>query len=363
MSGPVLPNGLFKQGGKEFSAGEKQFRNFSFKQGIVTRIREKDDQDNQGKFCTEYDVLVFEQNGNGGVAPVTYKNVMAFDVFGGIADFYRFKLRKHENENIKDLTKNTGSVVLMLCLNGNSDMGVIVGCLQHGGSKNRLSKEDGQALEWEYNGINFGINDDGSFRIVQRGPTDNLGDQKGEGGTQIRLEKDGSFEINDSAGGKRDPETGAIMPMEEKEVERIRMDKTQKSVSFEAGKSINALSRGTYSVDAKEDITIKTAAKMALEAAGSASMTCEALKVTAKNDVEITAKGMTASLQANFKLEAKQIKMSAPQIVLDGIVQVGGPGGQPALITSTTFFGIGNLGIPVFSIAQGPYSSKVMIKP
>ncbi|NJO48225.1 MAG: hypothetical protein HC840_00755 [Leptolyngbyaceae cyanobacterium RM2_2_4] len=55
---------------------------------------------------------------------------------------------------------------------------------------------------------------------------------------------------------------------------------------------------------------------------------------------------------SEFKVEAESMaKIKATQITLDGLVNLGGDGGQPVLILTSIIYGIGNLGVPIVSQA------------
>jgi hypothetical protein len=85
-------------------------------------------------------------------------------------------------------------------------------------------------------------------------------------------------------------------------------------------------------------------------------MSCQALNLKAQGNAVIQAQqiSMEASSMVNVK---------GANIVLQGRVALGSAGGLPALLLTTQFMGIGNLGIPVLSQAIGPFSSKVTMSP
>ena len=79
---------------------------------------------------------------------------------------------------------------------------------------------------------------------------------------------------------------------------------------------------------------------------------CQKLEVKSESDINL--KG------SQIQIEAESMAMiKASSITLDGLVALGGAGGQPVLILSTMFIGIGNLGIPVISNAISGFATKV----
>jgi hypothetical protein len=62
-----------------------------------------------------------------------------------------------------------------------------------------------------------------------------------------------------------------------------------------------------------------------------------------------------------FQLEASAMaKIKATTVIIDGLVSLGGAGGQPVLLLSTQFMGTGNAGLPVISTAIAGFATKVL---
>ena len=345
-SGSVLPSGLLEEETNHYAVFNSRYNNFSLKVGIVKEIYEIDDKNNASKETTEYDILVFEQNGDSAQTPIMYKNCITMDFFGGVTDFFEYKLRKQtkaekkEKHGDKTPGMQNGSLVLLLCLNGFNENPVIVGGLRHPKRKTKLTKDAGHSLYGEFNGLSFSIDKDGAMSIGFKGATDNDGkplDEKA-GGAFLKIKKDGTVEIND---GKK---------------EKIILNKTDESLEAHSGKDMTLEAGKKVSVSAGGDMSIKSAKQLLIEAQGSANMKVKDLKIDSQGPVSL--KG--ASLEANF---SGMVKVKGSMITLDGNVFVGGAAGTPALVATTMFLGVGNLGIPVVSTAMGPYSSKVFIAP
>jgi hypothetical protein len=192
----VLPSSLLELADDDYyGAFHKSYNNVSLKIGIVKKVFEIDDKKNLSKKAPEYDVLTFEQEQNKGITPITYKNCIALDSFGGIADFMDFrKIVPTNNPDFSTLDKDDGSFVLLLCIDGSNTKGVIIGALPHHARKATLSKDSGHHMEGEYNGLRVKVNKDGELTITFKGATDNKGKPKDatKGGSQFKMEKDGS---------------------------------------------------------------------------------------------------------------------------------------------------------------------------
>jgi len=340
------------------SAFNRQYKNFSLKQGFVVDLYDVDDEDNIGKVGPEYDILVFEQVEDGPQSPVLYKNAISADMFGGIADFFIFKRRKRPDED-NDPVIQKGSLVLLLCTDGNPDKAVIIGAIPHGGNKRRLKKADGQALEWEYNGLNVQVGDDGSISITQRGKTDIDGKQVTPLGSQVTFGPDGSLTLHDGDGGARG-EDGAMQPPSVG-TESIKLDKPGKKVTVNSGGDVSVTAAAKISMEAGSDYSLKCV-KMAIEATGSAEMKALSFKGEFDTQYQLKSKMMQMEAEMMFMLKSKQVIIQSPIInILGQAINLGVAGGKPALNKDTKYFGTGFAGFPVMSSAVGPFSTGVLI--
>lgn len=343
-SGSILPSGLLEMDDDKMVAFNSTFNNFSLKVGIVKESYDTDSANNITKETVEYDVLVFEQREQSAQTPVTYKNCTHLDMFGGLADFMEFRVRKQdkvekrEKDGDKIARYQDGSVVLLLCLNGNNENAIIVGGMKHPKRKSKLTKDAGHAMIAEFNGMGIEVDKDGALTVSFKGATDNAGKAKDSkvGGSFIKIKKDGSVEVSD---GKK---------------ERIAFDKTKETTVIQSGKETGINVGTQLDVVVGAAMNVKVAKAMLIDAQGSATIKVKDLKVDSKGPADIKASALMVKISgiANIK---------ASQITLDGMTFVGGAGGTPALTLQTQFLGIGNLGIPVISQAIGPFSSKVFI--
>ncbi len=341
---PQVPDSLLEEHG-DSEHGMHQFthENFALKSGVTIRLFDIDDDRNLSKLGPEYDVAVVEQQGDKGSTMTIYKNCLAVDRFGGLADFFEAKFRipsEGKYESTLDGEKQDGSFVLLLCLDGQTEKAIILGGLKHPARADVLTKEAGIHAEGEFNGINFKVNKDGEFTLTFRSATDNKGKAADEkaGGTFVKFEKDGSVDINDG------------------NTENIKINKTDKKVQINADSDIeNTSASGSFKVTAGKDIELKASAKLIAEAEGTAM-----LKSGGSFDIEA---GGAFSLKApTITIDGGSgVTVKASQVLVDATLVQLGQGGTPALVLSTQFLGIGAHGQPVISTAIGPFSSVVFV--
>lgn len=344
-NGAVLPSGLLgENAGAALEGFKKTYQNSSLRVGVITDSYAIDNKDNINKLVPEYDVLCFEQNEDQGSTVINYRHCVAASALGSIADFFEFSLRKIKDKTSKGPTPSpsgqNGSIVLLLCLNGLSDSGIIVGALSHPDRKTTL-KDEGPRLEGEYNGVNIKIEKDGSTSLTFRGATDNDGKvlDKEQGDTVMSIEKDGSYQVKHKTVTQRLDKKGTV-------------DTTSDdSISSTTKKSFNVTATENIALKATKNFTLDCA-DLTAKASGSATLECQKLSIKAESAVDI--KG------SEFKVEAESMaKIKATTITLDGMVSLGGDGGQPVLLLSTQFIGVGNLGLPVISNAIAGFAVKV----
>jgi len=367
--------------------GKKVFGNTSLRLGLVLEIIEIDDEKNISKLGPEYNVLAIEQDEGNGSSTTVYKNCISIDAFGGVADYFQFRHRaakdpkKAQKEGtIKD---ETGSIVLMLCLDGNSEKAVILKSV-HNPSRNVLLEKDKEHYaEGEFNGVNFQVDKEGALTVTFRSATEDDGTPKDTeaGGTELKIEKDGSFEINDGplegdlAKTYKKPEEGQEQQEEEQQeeedsdaipFEKIRMDKTKKTIdvesredqSYKTDKNFNFEAKESMNITLKKDWIAMAEGKAAftisqsfdIEAEGPATFKAQQLQVESKSLIQLKA-------QSLYQMEAgSNAIIKAPQLLL-------GPSpAQPAILAYDLItLGTGNLGAPVISNLIAGYSTSIII--
>ena len=349
----VPPSGLLGiLKNEKISSFSKKFANTPLRVGVVVKCYEKDDKQNITKIVPEYDVVTSELNSQNGQSFTKYMNCISTDSFGGVADFFEYKLRPTEEvfEESYSFGKQNGSIVLLLCLDGYSEKAIIVGGLPNvlDSEKQRsttLTPENELHLEGEYNGVNWKVNKDGEFTLTFRSKTDNNGKAQDEkaGGTHFQINKKGSVDINTNLEG--DDET------------YMRMDKENKDVGLKAGANIGLTAKKNIGFNAEADIKGAAKANVEFAAEGSAKYSSKSA-FDIMSDASLTVKAASVIVQSDgdFLVESSTALIDAPKVQL-------GASGTPALVQTTQFIGTGNLGAPVLSTAIGPFSSVVFISP
>lgn len=343
-NGSILPSGLLSHNPLAHTEGfKKTFQNTGLKVGVITATYAIGDSKNISKLFPEYDVLAFEQNEDAGASVTTYKNCPAAASLGSLADFFDMSLRKIEKTTTKGATPqisgHNGSIVLLLCLNGLSDTAVIMGSLGHPDRKTTITKDEPH-LEGEYNGVHILVNADGSTSLTFKGATDNDGKQtdSSQGNTVMSIEKDGSYQIKHATITQRLDKNGKASLTSDDDISNT----TKKSFNVTATKDVDLKATGDLNTNSNN---------LVMNASGSAQLMCQKLDIQSQSDLNMTG--------SNFKVEAEAMaNIKAPQITLDGIVNLGGQGGQPVLLLSSMILGVGNLGLPVISTAISGYATK-----
>jgi hypothetical protein len=139
----------------------------------------------------EYEVLVEHFEG-GSATHRMYHNCMVLNNLGGLGDRSNCSLRESDK---KDFQLGTGSKVFLLCVEGNDARAVIIG-----GPQQYTDISKGAHYEFEFNGVNFQINNDGSWTLQNKGKTDAKGNldkaaDKDGAGTVVKVEANGNFSV------------------------------------------------------------------------------------------------------------------------------------------------------------------------
>lgn len=344
-NGAVLPHGLLgDDAGAEKNGFKKSYQNNALKMGVVIETYPTSDTKNKSKLAIEYDVMVMEQHEDRGATTMLYRNCFSAEGLGSVADFFEQTLRKKKKQTSKGPGLNTkgqnGAVVLLLCLDGMADKGIIIGALTHPDRKTTLTDE-GPRLEGEFNGVNVKVESDGSCTLTFKGATDNDGQvtDSSQGNTTVKIEKDGSYQVDHKTITDRLDKNGKATRTADDDISNI----TKKNFVISAQQNAN--------IDLGQDFNL-TCQQIMAKAQGSARLACQSLTVESESEIKFT--GSTASLEAESLVGIK-----ASVVNVEGIVNLGGSGGQPVLLLTTRMFGIGNLGAPVISQAISGFATSV----
>lgn len=347
-NGAVLPHGLLGSDPGQMLAGfNKSYKNSALRIGVIKETYPVSHDLNKAKLTTEYDVTVIEQNEDKGVTTILYRNCMSAEGLGSVADFFERTLRKTKKKTKRGDAVNTkgqnGAIVLLLCLDGMSDKGIIVGALTHPDRKTTLKDED-PYLEGEYNGVNIKVDKTGACTLTFKGATDNDGKitDSSQGPTTIKIETDGSYQIDHKTITQRLAKDGKASLTADDDI------------SNTTKKNFNVTATENIALKAEKDFTLDCVALTA-KATGSALLECQ--KATIKSESELNMKGSTVNMEAE-----SMVKIKGSIIIVDGIVYLGGAGGMPVLTLLTMTLGVGNLGMPVISFPISGYATSVFAK-
>ena len=172
------------------------FNDTRLKWGEVKKLILPTDPESISKKFNEYTVSLIEF-GNGVFAKRIYRNCLLMNLLAGGADRVTWTLRPSTVTNGESI--GDGSRVLVLCVEGSAKRAFIVGGIRD----ERSSPDDpskGHHFSWEFNGVNCQVNDDGSWTVVNKGKTTNLGDvdpkaNKAGIGTTIKTEANGNIVV------------------------------------------------------------------------------------------------------------------------------------------------------------------------
>jgi hypothetical protein len=186
--GVVIPHGMGMYS-SSMSGYERTINDVSLRLGRVVAAYPPTDSTSVSKKFVEYDVEVNYANQDGPYIKTIYSHCIVSSLFGGVADYVRWTPR------IANLDKNSqlsyAARVLILCVNGNSRFGYIVG-----GVPNPDTKQTDQVFEgnnnfqFEFNGIHATIDSEGNLVILHKGATN-------ADGSTVNTQDNGYFAIND----------------------------------------------------------------------------------------------------------------------------------------------------------------------
>jgi hypothetical protein len=126
---------------------------------------------------------------------------IALDSFGSVADYTRVSYRTGPpaTEADREIGITLGSNVLVAFIDSNQTAPVIIGAFPHPNAK--ADTEEGHHLTFEFNGVQFTINDDGELIATVKGATNADGTLREDVdedamGASVQFTKDGSIHIH-----------------------------------------------------------------------------------------------------------------------------------------------------------------------
>lgn len=346
----------------------KVFGNHSLRLGMVLERIDTEDESNISKLGPEYNVMAIEQDMDNGSSSTIYKNCISTDGFGGVADYFQHTLRPAKDpkkvKNQASLKEETGSIVLLLCLDSHSEKAIILKSLHNPSNKNIINKEKGHHLEGEFNGVSWSIDKNGALNVTFKTPTmdDGMPTDEVVGGSSFSFEQDGSFEVNNKPLKEGEGKGTTV------DFESIRLDKTTKKVSISARDNVDLKTDKSFNVTAEESFDAKLKKDMIIAAQGKATINADqTFDIEAKGAMSIKSKSFDVESKAtiNFKAQsAFEVDAGASAAIKAPQVMLGPSAAEPALLAfSMLTLGTGFAGVPVISNAIAGFSTSITLSP
>ncbi len=183
----------FLMGPGNFTAGDGSWlNNTRLRVGEVQEIVPPKDPRNRSKKFYEYRVFV-QHRENGTATTKMYESCLLMNAFAGLADQLHYTLRAEKSAEKKGTEPGLGSKVLILCINGETHSGVIIGGLRDA-TNDKDETDKGHHLSFSFNGVEIEINKDGELSLQVRGATDAKGKAKNDKQpSSLKIAKDGKI--------------------------------------------------------------------------------------------------------------------------------------------------------------------------
>jgi hypothetical protein len=196
----IIPSFLGRRTDPSFDDGGA-FGNYAMRMGEVQELIWPSDKRNLNKRVIEYRVMVQHRGGGTGVTKM-YDHCVLINPIGSLADYMVWTLRADKSAGRKD-SVGTGSKVLLLCINGESNNAVIIGGIRddQDDAEEKGTKDDpGHHLRFAFNGIGVTVDNDGQLTVTYGGATKADGTTDVDDskiGTSLFLDKDGGARLGD----------------------------------------------------------------------------------------------------------------------------------------------------------------------
>jgi len=353
--GTVVPTGL---GTRTMGAMQDSgvFSNVEFRVGEVKEAIPPSSKRSRSKKFWEYDVLVQHRTGGGTGIGKVYANCALKDGFGGVGDTLRYTLRADPQSTVnKGSLLGVGNKVLILCINGEQTSPVIIA--GYPDNRRETTEAEGHHLEFEFNGVQFRIADDGSMELVFRGKTDANGKLSDKAkpdaeGTTIKIDANGSLT--------------AATP---KEDQSLTLDHANKKVALVAGDHTGSI-RGKWDYQVGGNVTWSTGGSCSLTATNRVNITSAGVTVGAGTDAWLmgtTYRAAETALHTTLigGLTALGVQLGVAGVALNGAAVVS-PGPAAPFLTAAGVAlntAVANItamvgGITSFEAGSGAFLSK-----
>ena len=213
FEGTVVPSSLVSDGPTRPTSGFWSSLRFPvLYPGRITKVVWPDEEENSNKKYAEYQVVIQQESPDNALrTSMTIYRCRVASIFGGVADYETWtpRLATKDPMTVSDrATKEQleiGSQVLVLCLNGNSQSGIIIGGLPHTEGTVVDSKYKGHHWERRFNGLTMKVDEEGQFTLAFEGATNadgSLADSAdpAANGSQMTFTRDGAIKLETKDG-------------------------------------------------------------------------------------------------------------------------------------------------------------------
>jgi len=256
--GTVIPSFLNPVWGQVVKS--QQFDNTALRVGEIEEIIYPASKQSKTKTAIEYRVAVMTRDGAGAVATVSYPNCRIANLFGGGADTFRYTLRARVVDPQTHKVTSSGSKVLILCINGQSQQPFIIGGIPD--SPPVAKEEDGHSLFAEFNGTSCTVDSEGALKFQFRGATDATnklldGVDEDASNSFLQMLSDGGIKV-----GTKDSAQYLFLNHADKTLE-FQADeawnvKVNKKLSFDVGDTIDIQGRSSGNLQVSGGLTLKS---------------------------------------------------------------------------------------------------------
>jgi len=201
--GTVIPSYLDVED-TSYGSPDPNYGNIALRLGEVVKVIYPTDSRSRSKKIIEYDVAtdgVTSTDGSLGGHIKRYLNCVMNNPFGGLADklVWTARAQPSDNPNDKAIGIGLGSKVILLCVDGETNRGIIIGGVRDVHDTGDVEK-DGHHLHFAFNGLNAIVNDDGELTATFNGKTKANGKlddnaDKDSSGTYLKMDKTGAFKV------------------------------------------------------------------------------------------------------------------------------------------------------------------------
>lgn len=246
--GTIIPNFLDARTDAGPSGFQRSMSDLGLRVGRVIASHPPSAETNTNKKFWEYDVKV-DLVSNGTHTEVVYPRCQLANSFGGVADFLRWTPRLGAQSTTEEGSAiSTGTRVFLMCINGNTRSGIILGGQNHVASP-ADPEDDVSVLVSEFNGIRIEISAEGDLTITHKGATNPDGtvvdEDDSKNGTSIKMNSDGDIILSTGADGSN------VVQLDSQN-KKIVIDSKEDNVEIKAANNVTIESAGVLTGSASD---------------------------------------------------------------------------------------------------------------